>query len=194
MKRFITIALAILTSAFLYAQTSSGTWNSRTATYTNTTHKITWKLDDELTWVGRPILAESTLLKVRNDDTHILIKLGATKGDATDTDAWEYISLYNSPQYQDMYKAQAKQNGMTFLGTKVSKSQLCGIHAAKVRSDMKKYYPEHKQTVHSIEIMYQVCRRGYVYTATVTALSVLEEEIELFDRIATDLFKGLSIE
>ena len=193
MKRIILIITSAVISLTVLAQTSSGTWNSRTATYTNTTHKITWQLDDELSWVGRPILTESTLLKVRNDDTHILVKLGASREDGIRGDIWNHTSDFESSQIKDLHRLQAKQNGMTYLGTKATKSQLCGIHAVKTRVDMKKYYPEYDQTVHSIEITYSLYKGNYLYTVSVTALSVLEEEIDLFDRIATQLFNGFSI-
>ena len=189
---FISIAFTAV-SLITFAQTSSGVWNGKTATYTNTTHKITWQLIEDAEWVSRPILGEGTLLKVRNDETQILVKLGATKTESSDEDAWDYIQMFESPEFQEIPKQQAAYFGMEYLGTKAVKSQLCGIHAVKTRTDMKKYYPEYKQTVHSIEISYSLYRNGYIYTVTVTALSVLEEEIELFDRIATELFNGFKI-
>jgi len=73
--------VALLMTVGAFSQTSSGSWNSRTATYTNTTHGITWQLIDDWTWSGRPILADGTLLKVRNDDTHILVSLSFYKED-----------------------------------------------------------------------------------------------------------------
>lgn len=193
MKKIVFCFVTLFFSALLLAQTSSGTWNSATATYTNSKHNLSWKLLDELTWVGRPILTESTLLKVRNDDTHILIKLGATYYDGPEGDAWNNMSIFNSKEYQDMVKAEAKRNGMTFKGITATKSQLCGIHAGKVKSDMTKYYPEQNATVHTVEYTYTLCKHNYVYTVTVTALSVLEEELSDFDRIATILFNGFSI-
>lgn len=193
MKRFLLTIMALLVALSAFSQTSSGTWNSRTATYTNTTHNLTWKLIDDWTWNGRPILAEGTLFKVRNDDTHILCSLSVNKEDAVVDDIWNHVSDFESPAIVNLKKMTAKQNGMTFNGTKASKSQLCGIHAVKTRTDMKKYYPEHKATVHGVEIMYNLYKRGNLYTVTVTALSVLEEEIPDFDRIATELFNGFSI-
>lgn len=193
MKKIVFCFVTLFFSALLLAQTSSGTWNSATATYTNSKHNLSWKLLDELTWVGRPILTESTLLKVRNDDTHILIKLGATYYDGPEGDAWNNMSIFNSKEYQDMVKAEAKRNGMTFKGITATKSQLCGIHAGKVKSDMTKYYPEQNATVHTVEYTYTLCKHNYVYTVTVTALSVLEEELSDFDRIATILFNGFNI-
>lgn len=183
----------LLMTVGAFSQTSSGSWNSRTATYTNTTHGITWKLIDDWSWTGRPILAEGTLLKVRNDDTHILVSLSVYKEDGVMDDIWNHVSDYESPQIVNLKKMTAKQNGMTFLGTKASKSLLCGIHAVKTRTDMKKYYPEHKATVHGIEILYNLYKGRNLYTVTVTALSVLEEDISEFDRIATELFNGFSI-
>lgn len=193
MKRTFVFIVIVAFSLATFAQTSSGVWNSKTATYTNTTHKITWQLIEDAEWVGRPILGEGTLLKVRNDDTQILVKLSAIKADPGDEDAWDYIQMYESPEFEEFPKQQAAYFGMEYLGTKAVKSQLCGIHAVKTRTDMKKYYPEYNQTVHSIEISYSLCRNGYIYTVTVTALSVIEEEIEIFDRIATELFKGFEI-
>jgi len=175
------------------SQTSSGIWNSKTATYTNTVHKITWQLIEDLEWVRRPILEGSTLLKVRNDDTKILIKLGATKTESSDEDVWDYIQMFESPEFVKPQKQLAAHNGMEYIGTKAVKSQLCGIHAVKTRADMKKHFPEYEQTVHSIEITYSLYRNSYIYTVTVTALSVLEEEIPDFDKIATMIFNGFKI-
>lgn len=194
MKKTILIQLLAIIPLFAFSQTSSGTWNSRTATYTNTTHNITWQLIDELTWVGRPILTDGTLLKVRNDDTHILVSLAVHKEDGVVSDIWDHISDFESPEVVQLKKMTAKQNNMTFLGTKAVKSQLCGLHAVKTRTDMKRYYPEHNATVHGIEIMYNIYKRGFLYTVTVTALSVLEEEIDGFDRIAIELFNGFRIQ
>lgn len=193
MKKTLLSILFAAISLAAFSQTSSGVWNSKTATYTNVTHKITWQLIEDAEWVSRPILGEGTLLKVRNDETQILVKLGATKTEPSDKDTWDYIQMYESPEFQELPKQQAAYFGMEYLGTKAVKSQLCGIHAVKTRTDMKKYYPEYEQTVHSIEISYSLYRNGYIYTVTVTALSVLEEEIDLFDRIATELFNGFKI-
>ena len=184
-----------MTTGFLmgYSQVTSEQWNSSTATYSNKAHKITWQLIEDLNWIGRPITSGSTLLKLRNDDTRILIKLGANKEVGLKGDVWNLVSNKEDPQLEKMYKQQAQQNGMIYLGTKSSKSQLCGNHAIKKRIDMKKEYPELGQTVHSIEIVYVFYKNNYVYTVSVMALSVLEEEIELFDEVATLLFNGFSI-
>ena len=92
MKRLFLATLLATVSLFAFSQTSSGLWNSSKATYTNSVHKITWKLIEDLEWIGRPILSESTLLKVRNDDTHILVKLGANKEVGLKGDVWDYVS------------------------------------------------------------------------------------------------------
>lgn len=193
MKRVFLATLLATVSLFAFSQTNSGLWNSSKATYTNSAHKITWQLIEELDWVGRPILGEDTFFKVRNDDTQILVTLSAVKTEPGDVDAWDYISIFESEEFEEMPKQQAAYFGMEYLGTKVIKSQLCGIHAIKTRTDMKKYYPEHKQTVHSVGISYRLYKNGYVYTVNVTAISVLEEEIGEFDRIATMIFNGFKI-
>lgn len=194
MKKIAYCLVVLLFSSLLMAQTSSGTWDSETATYTNAKHNITWNLIDELTWIGRPILTESTLFKVRNDDFHILIKLGVLQHHGgPEADSWNYLSQYDSKELQDLTKAEAKRNGMTFKGITAAKSQLCGIHAIKTKSDMTKYYPEHDATVHCIEYTYHLFKNKNIYTVSVTALSVLEEELDNFDRIATMLFNGFNI-
>ena len=58
---------------------------------------------------------------------------------------------------------------------------------------MKKDYPKQGQTVHSIEIEYLFYKNNYIYIVSVMALSVLEEEIELFDKVAIQLFNGFRI-
>lgn len=193
MKKLVLSILFAAISLAAFSQTSSGVWNSKTATYTNTYHKIMWQLIEELEWVDRPIIGEGILLKVRNNDTQILVKLGATKADSGDEDSWDYVSMYESEEFEKYPKQQAAYFGMEYLGTKVVKSQLCGIHAVKTRTDMKKYYPEYQQTVHSIDISYSLVRNGYIYTVGVTAISVLEEEIVAFERLATLIFSGFKI-
>jgi hypothetical protein len=130
---------------------------------------------------------------MRNDDTHILVKISATKTEPIDQDIWDEVSMFESDEFTKPAKQLAAYNGMEYIGTKAVKSQICGIHAVKTRTDMKKYYPEYNQTVHSIEITYTLYRNGYIYTVSVTALSVLEEEISEFDRFATMLFNGFEI-
>lgn len=193
MKKVITSTLLAMVSLFAFSQTSSGLWNNSTAKYTNSAHKITWQLIEDFDWIGRPILSESTLLKVRNDDTHILVKLGANKEVGLKGDVWDLVSEQEHPQLEKLHKQQAQQNGMTYLGAKSVRSQLCGNHAIKKRIDMKKDYPEHGQTVHCIEIEYLFYKGDYIYTVSVMALSVLEEEVDLFERVATQLFNGFSI-
>ena len=193
MKNFLLTFLLIAISLSAYSQTSSGVWNNSTATYTNKAHNITWKLIEELDWIGRPLLSGSTLLKLRNDDTHILIKLSANKKVGLKGDVWDLVSDKENPQLEKMHKQQAQQNGMTYLGTKSSKSQLCGNHAIKKRIDMKRDYPKQGQTVHIIEIEYLFYKNNYIYIVSVMALSVLEEEIELFDKVAIQLFNGFRI-
>lgn len=194
MRKYLLTLLTAFISIAAISQTSSGLWNSKTATYTNSTYKIKWQLLDDLTWGSRPILTEGTLLKVRNDDTHILVSLAVQTDVDTSDDIWDHVSDFESPQIVEIKKLTAKRDGMSFNGIKVVKSQLCGIHAVKIRTDMEKYYPEHNATVHGIEIMYYLPKRNNLYTVTVTALSVLEEEIDVFDRIATEIFNGFSIE
>ena len=193
MKKGIITSLLATFSLFAFSQTSSGLWNSSTAKYTNSAHKITWQLIECLRWIGRPILSgPSTLLKVRNDDTRILVKLGANKEVGLKGDIWDHVSECESLT-DEMYKLQAQQNDMTYLGVKSMRSLLCGNHAIRLRIDMKKDYPEYRQTVHCVEIQYMFYKGNYLYCVSVVALSVLEEEIDLFEKLAAQLFNGFNI-
>jgi hypothetical protein len=156
-------------------------------------HGITWTLIEGLDWIGRPILTESTLLKVRDDDTHILVTLGAKRTNGDEIDIWDYLSMYSTKQYLDIAKAEAKRNDMVFQYFKPVKSQLCGQHAIKVKSDMTKYYSEYKTTIHTVKYLYQIISGGYVYTLEILGLSVREDELAEFDRIVTRIVNGFII-
>ena len=193
MKKYFLATLFIISSLSALSQTSSGVWNSKTATYTNSEHHISWKLIEEADWVGRPILVESTLFKVRNDDSHILITLSADKIPGLEGDIWDHISAFNSPEIEDNYKNLAKQNGMNYMGLKAEKSELSGFHAIRTIMFMEKYHPENQQTVNSIEVKYTFYKGDYMYNVTVSALSLLEEDIDLYDTIFSVLFDGFKI-
>lgn len=122
MKKFFLVILLAFGAISSFGQVSSGTWDDKTATYTNKAHKLSWKLIDELKWDGRPILTNSTLLKVRNEDTYILVKLGATHYNGPEQDAWEVMSFYESPDYKKMIDATAKSEGMKVVDSKAIKS------------------------------------------------------------------------
>ena len=174
-------------------QTSSGTWDDKTATYTNKAHKLSWKLIDELKWDGRPILTSSTLLKVRNDDTYILVKLGATHYVGPEQDAWEVMAFYESPDYKKMIDATAKSEGMKVVDSKAIKSQLCGIHANKLITHYSKFLSEYQETIHRVDHTYQVAVNNYTYTLSVTALMLTGDELKDFEKVATKIFNGFQI-
>lgn len=192
MKKTLLSIVFVAISFTVFSQTSSGVWDSRTATYFNSEHKITWRLIDDLEWVERPILVESTLLKVRNYDTELLVSLGADKYNSSGmVDSWDYLSEIEFQQ-KELFKQLSEQSGLEYVKTEATKSQLCGLHAIKIRSDSRAYNPESGQIIHYIEITYGLFRRGYIYTMSV-AVFVLEEEIADFDRIATMIFNGFKI-
>lgn len=190
-KTFLAVLLSFI-PVLIYSQTLSGVWDKKTARYINTAHNITWQLIEELDWVERPIVDESTLLKVRNYDTQILVSLGADRYEGDYGDSWDYISEIESQQ-KALFKQLSDLSGMENLETKAVKSQLCGIHAIKTRSDSKIYHPEYKQNVHYIEITYGLYHRGYIYTISIAAF-VLEDEIVEFNRVATAIFNGFKIQ
>ena len=194
MKKIIISILILCWGVAAFSQVKSGTWNNATATYSNAKYGVTWTLIDGLEWVGRPILSDDTLLKVRNDDSHILVTLGAVLVDAKGVDIWDFVSQYNTEEFIAAARELAKHNGMTLQYVKPIRSQLCGKHAVKIKTDMTKYHPEYDVTVHSVEYKYQVVSGNAFLTLTVTGLSVLESELEDFDLIVKILFDGVSIE
>lgn len=193
MRNLFLVILFILYSIPSFCQTSSGTWDDKTATYTNRAHKLSWKLIEDLKWDGRPILANSTLLKVRNEDTYILVKLGATYNDGPEQDAWEAMSFYESSEYKKIIDATAKSEGMKVVESKAIKSQLCGIHANKLTTHYSKYLSEYQQTIHRVDYTYQVAVNNYMYTLSVTALVLTGDELKDFERVATRIFNGFQI-
>jgi len=121
-KTFLTVLMLFI--PFLsYSQTSSGVWNSTTATYTNSVHKITWKLIEDLSWIERPFLTDGILFKMRNDDTHILVKIGATKTEPIDQDIWDEVSMFESDEFTKPEKQLAAYNGWNILEQKQSKAR-----------------------------------------------------------------------
>ena len=193
MRNLFLVILFILYSIPSFCQTSSGTWDDKTATYTNRAHKLSWKLIEDLKWDGRPILANSTLLKVRNEDAYILVKLGATYNDGPEQDAWEAMSFYESSEYKKIIDATAKSEGMKVVESKAIKSQLCGIHANKLTTHYSKYLSEYQQTIHRVDYTYKVAVNNYMYTLSVTALVLTGDELKDFERVATRIFNGFHI-
>ena len=193
MKKIIVSALVLLMSVTAFSQAKSGTWNKATATYSNAKYGVTWKLLEGLEWVGRPILTDDTLLKVRNDDSQILVTLSASLVDNKGEDIWDFVFQYNSEEFKAPVRELAKHNGMTLQYVKPIRSQLCGKHAVKIKTDMTKYHPEYDVTVHAVEYNYQVVSGNSFLTLCVTGMSVLESELEDFDLIVRALFDGVSI-
>ena len=184
--------LFVLSVFSLTAQTSSGIWNSRTATYSNDRYGVKWTLIDEVSWVGRPILTESTLFKVRNDDTQIMVSLGVRKADSPHYEIWDDLSVYTSDEIMSILRAGAKKDNMVLKSVQPVRSHVRGYHANKVRVEKTKYYSEYNTTVYAISYTYDVAKDGYIYAIAINGLSMLKEDISEFDRIVTVLLDGFN--
>ena len=191
MKRLSYIVVLILFSSSLLAQSSQGKWDYGTATFTNKEYNVTWKLIPELSWIDRPKLSKDTILKKRSDDVQILVSLSANSEDGTMYDIWDLINYLseNSLYYKNVAN-EAKRNHMNINDYTADKIIFHGMHAIKTTTDMAKYYPEHKTTVHSIHYSYFFKRDKVSYTLSIISLSVVEDEIELFNSIAKRLLDG----
>lgn len=192
MKRVILSLLLILSSISLTAQTSSGTWNTRTATYSNDRYGVKWTLIENISWVGRPILTESTLFKVRNDDTQIMVSLSVRKAESTNYEIWDDLPVYTSDEIMSILQAGAKKDNMVLKSVQPVRSQVRGYHANKVRVEKTKYYREYDTTVYAISYTYDVAKDGYIYAIAINGLSMLKEDIPDFDRIVATLLDGFN--
>lgn len=77
--------------SFSYAvaqKNSKGTWNSTTATYRNDKYGVIWELPTELKWTNRPILTESTIFKVRNNDMLLTVSIRVVPYNGETVDIW----------------------------------------------------------------------------------------------------------
>lgn len=195
MKRLSITLFAILIAFVSFAQTTSGVWNSATATYTNSQHGIKWKLIEDWDWEERPILSKSTILKIRSNGAHILVSIDVQNiKKEDDQDVWNYLYMYDSKEYYNIQKAEAQRNGMVFQYSKSIKSQLCGKHANKIKTDMTKYYPEYDITMHAMKYMYQMISNNMLYTLTVHGLSVREDELDIFENLVPKIVGGFKID
>lgn len=193
MKHFFSLCLvfSVITSGL--AQSYANGWNSVTATYENPHFGISWQLINELKWVERPAKADDVLLKVLNEDTHIMVSLKVSEINDSTVDAWDLLPLYTADEYQSKMHNMARILGMSLQYSQPIRSQLCGRRAVKVTTNMTKYHKEQDMTVHSVTYMYQVVDVNNIYTLSIVALSLLEEELKDFERISTMLINGFNI-
>ncbi len=192
MKKIFLSLLFVLSVFSLAAQTSSGIWNSRTATYSNDRYGVKWTLLEDVSWIGRPILTESTLFKVRNDDTQIMVSLGVRKADRPNYEIWDDLSVYTSDEMMAILQAGAKKDNMVLKSVQPVRSQIRGYHANKVRVEKTKYYREYDTIVYAISYTYDVAKDGYIYAIAINGLAMLKEEIPDFDRIVAVLLDGFN--
>lgn len=193
MKHFFSLCLvfSVITSGL--AQSYVNGWNSVTATYENPHFGISWQLINELKWVERPAKADDVLLKVLNEDTHIMVLLKVSEINDSTVDAWDMLPMYNADEYQSMTRNMARNLGMSLQYSQPIRSQLCGRRAVKVTTNMTKYHKEQDMTVHSVTYMYQVVDANHIYTLSIVALSLLADELKDFERISTMLINGFNI-
>lgn len=192
MKKKVTI-LTVLLISFLnvIAQTNSGIWNSKTATYTNEKYHVKWSLPNELTWIGRPIIVENTKFKVRNDDTNILVSLNIFSNSGPICDILEYENEIKEGIISKA-KMTAGMHDMQYRWAKCDRKKIRGINALRTIFDISKYYPETNSTFHSIEYSYHIIYKNFVYSINVLAISINETDIKDFYPIAEYIIDGFN--
>lgn len=194
MKRNI-FALAVLLISFtnVIAQTNTGIWDNKNTTYKNKKFYVEWKLPNELTWIGRPILTEKTKFKVRNDDTNILVSLSIIPYSGPNRNIWEHQNEIKEHVISEA-KMTAGMHDMQYRWVKCEKSKICGINALRTIYDLSKYYPETNSTFHSIAYCYHVSYKNLLYNINVLAISINEIEMNDFYPIAEYIIDGFHLE
>lgn len=192
MKRSILSLLATIISIIANGQAVSGTWDAKTATYINKSHHIVWHIMEDIDWVARPVLSNTTLFKAKDEESGIMVTLGCHRNNTPGSDVWDMLPEYDKKEFVDMLKAQAKEMGLTYKSKKTSRSQICGKHATKITTDMTQYHPQYNVTTHAMNTIYQVANGEYIYTLNILATTLREEDVPLFDKIVASLIKGFS--
>ena len=192
MKRCLLMFLMFISCTWVCGQTSVEKWDHATSTFTSYKYKVRWKLIDDLSWVQRPRLSNSTIFKMRSDDTHILVTLSIIPYSGKPFDPWNYQAFASEIKSLRMMKnAEAERNHMKLKEYTSDKVIFKGLHAIKTAADMTRYYPEYQTTVHSIHYSYFLTKDNVVYNLSVVGLSVNEEEIELFNLLVAQLLEGV---
>ena len=125
-RKHILIIIAILYSLCSYAQTTYGTWNDRTATYSNSKYGITWTLISGFNWVQAPIHTSDTIFQVKEEDVGIMVTLTVDYVGNEEGDIWDVISFYTRDSYINLIRNEAKRNDMVLRNIKPTRSCVSG--------------------------------------------------------------------
>ena len=169
------------------------TWDKDKSVYVNDIHGIKWSLPQHLEWIERPIVGESTIFKMRNDDYFILLSINVDNAGGRNLDAWENIDKYKTPEFIREMREMARLQETEYINSKVIKELISGIHTNKIITEYKITQPDYPDGVYRLAYQYQLGNGEYIYTFNITGLYLLKTEYGDFDKIANDIIKGLVI-
>lgn len=158
-------------------------------TYKNSQYHILWDLkDDGLEWYERPILGESTIFKVRDYNKNILVSININKYDDDGTDTWDFISVIDGPEMNQMRKQAAEAQGFKILSHTTNKTEVSSKHALVSRTD------QEGSAGHWVAYSYVIGYRGIAYTIAITSVDISSREIADYDKTVERLIKKFKIQ
>ena len=193
MRKFVLLFVLVCFSALSFGQPASGKWNSATATYINAKYGVRWQLYEDGDWVERPILTNDAIFKMRDDNYHILVKLIVETFEGPAEDVWAAVPMFQAKEYQKKERANAKAQGMELKSFTAAKTVVSGLHATRTKSHMTKYYRQYKETIHAIDYTYYLSSGRTIYTVSITALSLRDDELTVFDKLRDTLINGFTL-
>lgn len=168
-------------------------WDKDKSVYVNDIHGIKWNLPQDLEWSERPVVGESTIFKIRNDDYFILLSIGVNNAGGRGLDAWENIGYYKTTEYIRKMKEAARLSETEYINSNVTKELISGIHTNKIITECKIAQSDFPDGFYRLAYQYQLGNGENVYTFSITGLYLRKAEYGDFDEIANDIIKGLVI-
>lgn len=168
-------------------------WDENKSIYINEIHGIKWSLPRRLNWTGRPIVTESTIFKIRDDDNYILLSINVNNAGKENLDAWDVTGHYKSPEYIRTMRKIALQSETIYIDSEVTREIISGIHANKIITEYQIVQTDFPVGYYRLQYQYQLGNGENVYTFNITGLYLQKTEYKKFDKIANDIINGLVI-
>ena len=190
-KVIISILLAIL-SLSAFSQTSLGTWDANTATYTNNIHKISWTLPKDYNWVNDKATNASISFKAVSEDIGCMLTINIHTDRKYGDDIWPNYAYYNSKEYFDGANKAMSAVGVELKSVEWVKSQICGIHALKSTSIIER----EERPLGKIDILgivYEFYFEGKSYSISLQVPKLIYDANDDYGFVINQLIKGIKI-
>ena len=193
MRRLIASIIALLAIIPLFSQGTKGTWNPTTCTYTNSVHKISWKLPSEIGWKRVDATGPNICFKAIDPETGVMLILNIKTDTQYGTDIWPLFESMNSKDYLDQLKKSSRAAGVPIKSISQTKSQIDGVHAIKRTTSLRKNDPAYGGEVDMYGVSYTFIKDNKLYSVDIQALQLIKDELEGFDQILNMIFGGVKI-